>query len=86
MTRLRQIALAGAATLVALLLVEGAARWLGINPGYGRFISLGEAPTRDVGGVTLWQDHDPRASGDGAGQGRTEVVRANHPSSGTAAR
>ena len=64
MTRLRQIALAGAATLVALLLVEGAARWLGINPGYGRFISLGEAPTRDVGGVTLWQDHDPRTSAD----------------------
>lgn len=64
MTRRRQLALAAVATLVALLLAEGAARWLGINPGYGRFLPLGEAPTRTVNGVVLWQDREPRASAD----------------------
>ncbi|MFN8643456.1 MAG: SGNH/GDSL hydrolase family protein [Candidatus Binatia bacterium] len=64
MSWVRQLALAAVATLVALLLVEGAARWLGINPGYGRFIPLGDAPTRTVAGVTLWQDRAPRATAD----------------------
>lgn len=64
MTRRGQVGLAAAATLVALLLAEGAARLLGINPGYGRFIALGEAPTRTVNGVVLWQDREPRAGAD----------------------
>jgi lysophospholipase L1-like esterase len=67
--RLRQVALVAIATLVALLVAEGLARWMGINPGYGRLIALGDAPTRTVNGVVLWLDNAPRAGDD-------DVVRA----------
>jgi len=63
-TRGRQLALAAAATLLALLLVEGTARWLGIGADYGSIRRLGEAPTRTVNGVALWQDREPRATAD----------------------
>lgn len=62
MSWLRKLALAAVATLVALLLVEGAARWLGIDPGYGSIRRLGDAPTRTVNGVVLWQYYEPRTT------------------------
>ena len=56
-----KLALAALAVAVALLVAEGAARLLGIEPVYGRFIALGDTPTRTVGDVVLWQDDEPRA-------------------------
>jgi lysophospholipase L1-like esterase len=60
----KRAALAAAGVVVALLIAEVLARVLGINPGYGRLLALGDTPMRTVGGVVLWQDHDPRAGED----------------------
>lgn len=60
----QQLALAAAAVAVGLLVAEGLTRLLGINPGYGRLLELGQTPMRTVNGVVLWQDNDPRAGAD----------------------
>jgi lysophospholipase L1-like esterase len=65
----KQLALAGAAFLVSVVLAEVLARLVGINPGYGRLMALGDAPMRTVDGVVLWEDHDSRATPD-------EIARA----------
>ena len=57
----QQLALAAAALVVGLLVAEGLMRLLGINPGYGQLLALGDTPIRTVDGIPLWQDHDPRA-------------------------
>jgi lysophospholipase L1-like esterase len=56
-----RLGLAALALALALLAAEGAARLLGVEPVYGRFIALGDTPTRTVGDVVLWQDAAPRA-------------------------
>ncbi len=57
----QQLALAAVAIAVGLLVAEGLTRLLGINPGYGRVLALGDAPMRTVDGVVLWQHKEPRA-------------------------
>lgn len=64
----QKLALAVAATIVALLVVEGIARLLGIDP-YGNLPRFGDTPVRTVDGVVLWDDATPRA-------GRDDVARA----------
>ncbi len=64
----RDLALAAAATVVALLVAEVVARLLGINP-YGGMPRFGDTPVRTVDGVVLWDDASPRAS-------RDDVARA----------
>lgn len=64
----RDLALAAAATLVALLVAEVVARLLGINP-YGGLPLFGDTPIRTVDGVVLWDDVHPRA-------GREDIARA----------
>ena len=59
-----RLALVAVATVVTLVVAEGLTRLLGINPGYGRLIALGDTPMRTVDGVVLWQDHEPRAGAD----------------------
>ncbi|MEO7435552.1 MAG: hypothetical protein ABI080_08695, partial [Candidatus Binatia bacterium] len=59
----RDLALAAAATIVALLVAEVVARLLGIDP-YGGMPRFGDTPVRTVEGVVLWDDANPRASRD----------------------
>jgi lysophospholipase L1-like esterase len=56
----RELALAAAATVVALLVAESLTRLLGLNP-YGN-LRVVDTPTRTVDGVVLWGDTHPRAS------------------------
>ena len=69
----QQLALAAASLVVGLLVAEGLTRLLGINPGYGRLLALGDTPIHTVDGIPLWQDHDPRG-------GPEDIARAaaNH--------
>jgi lysophospholipase L1-like esterase len=64
----RELALAAVATVVALLVVEGALRVFGITP-YGALQQMGDTPLRTVDGVVLWEDRTPRAT-------REDVARA----------
>lgn len=59
---LARFALGAAATLLALLLVEGLARLIGVPPEYGQIIPLHDKPTRQVDGIDLWESATPRAS------------------------
>jgi lysophospholipase L1-like esterase len=60
----RELALAAAAIVLALLVAEGIARLLGIDP-YGGLRHFDGTPIRTVDGVALWSDANPRAgSGD----------------------
>src|SRR5262249_25972340 len=56
-----QLALAAVAIVVGLLVAEGVTRLLGINPGYGQLLPVGETTMRTVDGIALCEDHDPRA-------------------------
>lgn len=64
----RNLTLAAAATIAAILVAEIVARLLGINP-YGGLPRFGDTPVRTVDGVVLWDDATPRA-------GRGDVARA----------
>jgi lysophospholipase L1-like esterase len=57
---LARIALAGAATLLAILAVEVLARAIGLRGEFGQLLPLDGVPTRTVDGVTLWADRHPR--------------------------
>jgi lysophospholipase L1-like esterase len=64
-SRLRsRIALALAATGLALLAAEGLARLAGVGPRFGQLIFVRGVPTRTVDGVPLWSDLHPRADGE----------------------
>lgn len=64
----RNLALAVVAAIVAVIMAEGVARLLGINP-YGGLPRFGDTPVRTVDGVVLWDDAHPRA-------GAADVARA----------
>jgi lysophospholipase L1-like esterase len=59
----RAVAVA-AGVLVGLLAAEGLARLVDPDPQYGHLVALGDAPTRTVDGVVLWNMYEPRASDD----------------------
>lgn len=69
---MQRLALAVVAMLIGLLLVEGASRVLGFDPGYGqlvppddpRAVEAFQSSIRTVDGVALWQDRNPRVTAD----------------------
>lgn len=59
---MQKIVLVGGGILTAFLLMEIAARLIGIPPYYGNLMPLEGVPTRTVEGVELWSSKHPRAS------------------------
>ncbi len=71
---LANVALAIASVLLAIGIAEFASGLVPLPPGFSRVHSLQGSPTREVGGVVLWQHAEPRADVESLSAARVDGV------------